>query len=300
MINSNSINKLSEKIKSHYSTFSKTEKKIADYFLENSNSVVFLSIHEIAKRMNVGPSSIMRFSTKLEYSGFSSLKKDLGSFIQDDLAPLDKFKLHLNDPNSSPNTIEQIAQNEVNNINSLVNNFNEKQFQNIVKILLKAENVYTIGVGLSSHLANLTSYMLRRIGTKSFALNKLGITYSEQLMPIGKNDVLLAFSLPTYSIETIEAAKHFYENKSKIIGITNKITAPIIQYTTEHMLIKSDSKYIAGSLGAINVLIYTIVNEIAHRDKNRAMSAIEDIIAKRQWKTVSGFGNHSKSLAKNL
>ncbi len=280
-MNSNSISKLSEKVKENYNNFTKTERRVADYLLENVNSIVFLSIHEIARRLNVGSGSIMRLATKLGYDGFASLKKDLTALIQEDLTPLDKFKLMLDDPNASPNTIEQIARNEVANINSLVNNFNEEKFNNIVNILSKAENIYTMGLGLSSHLANLTSYMMRRIGIKAFALNKLGITFSDQLMPAGKKDVLIAYSFPKYSPETIDAAKYFYENKAKVIGVTNKLTAPVIQYSTEYMLVKSDSKYIAGSLGAVSVLIYAIVNDLALRDKQRAKSAIEDIIKKR-------------------
>ncbi len=281
-MNNNRVNKLNEKIKERYKTFSKTEKKIADYFLEQTNSVAFLSIHEFARRLNVGSGSIMRFANKLGYDGFASLKKDVTTLIQEDLTPLDKFKLLLDDPDAKPNTIEQIARNEVNNINSLVNNFNEEKFQNIVNILLKADNIYTMGMGLSSHLSNLTSYMLRRIGIKAFALNKLGITFTDQIMPTNKKDVLVAFSFPKYSTGTVSAAKYFYENKAKVVGFTNKLTAPIVQYCKEYMLVKTDSEYIAGSLGAVSVLIYSIVNELALHDKQRAKNAIEDIIKKRK------------------
>jgi len=280
-MNSNSVNKLSRKIKDNYNSFTKTEKKIADYFLENRNSVAFQSIHEFAKKLKVGTGSVMRFASKMGYDGFASLKKDLTELIREDLTPLDKFKLLLEQPNPTPNTIEQIARNEVKNINSLLNNFDEEKFKKIVNILLKAENIFTMGLGLSTHLANLTSYMLRRIGIKSFALNKLGITFSDQLVPVSKKDVLIAYSFPKYSKETINAAKYFYENKAKVIGVTNKLTAPVVEFSTEYMLVKTNSEYIAGSIGAVSVFIYALVNDLAIKDKQRAKNAIDDIISKR-------------------
>lgn len=282
MANNNNVEKMKDRIKSSAKLLSKTEKKIADYFIENSNAIAFLSIHEIASKMNVGPGSIMRFSKKMGYSGFASLKKDLSHSIQDEIAPLEKFKLLLDNPVAELNTIEQIAKNEVDNINSLVNNFDKQQFEAAVETIIKAENIYTLGFGLSSHIASLTSYLLRRIGLKAYALNKLGITFPDQIMPIGNKDILIAYSLPPYSKETIESAKYFFENKSKVIGITNKLTVPIVEYSSICFIVKTSSKYITNSLSAINVLIYSLINEIAIRDKYRAKKAIEDIISKRK------------------
>ena len=261
--------------------FTATEKKIAAYFLDEKNEIAFLSIHDLAVQLDVGRASILRFANKIGYKGFLQLKKDISQKIQEDIAPLERFQLMLDKSVVGFNTINQIAENEVNNINALINNYDETALKKAIELIQGANIVYSMGIDLSSFVAGITSYLLQRIGTTSFPVTLGGLSFLEQLININKNDVLIAFSFPPYSPETIEAAKFTKKQNGKIIAFTNSLTAPIAQFSDVVFKIKTESVIFANSLSSSLVLIYSLVNEIAAKDKNRSMSVINKMISER-------------------
>jgi len=262
-------------IRSKLPTFSKSEKVIADYFLEQQNDVAFLTIHEISKKLSVGRASIIRFAKKLDYDGFYSLKHDIKNNLQSSIAPLEKFRLAINETVSDFISISQIAENEVNNINSLLNNFDTKAFKKAIAILSEANVIYTTGFNLSSFLAGITSYLLQRIGLKSFPTNLGGRSLAEQLINIDGKDVLIAFSMPPYSHETIKAAEFAKKQKCKVISFTNSLAAPIVSCSDVVLHVKTDSEIFTNSFSATLVLLYSLVNEIAVHNKARFKEAVK-------------------------
>ncbi len=273
---------LNEKIKKVSPTLSKTERKIAEFFLDQSNDIAFISIHDLAAKIDVGQGSIMRFSKKLGYSGFSDLKKSVISTIQDDIAPLEKFKMNLElGINESDESLFTIAKNEVDNINFVINNFDKKNFNKAISLIENAKNVYTVGFAMSSHLSNMTSYLLRRIGIRAVALNKLGLTSNDQQMPVAHGDVLIAFSFPPYTMDTINMAKYFKTSKAKVISFTNNIAAPIIQYSNVNLLVRTQSEFLTNSIGAVIVVLTALANELAVKNKHNTLKTIDKILFSR-------------------
>ena len=262
-------------IRSKLDTFSKREKVIANFFVEQLNDVAFLSIHDISEKLSVGRASIVRFAQKLGYDGFYALKQDIKNQLQTSIAPLEKYQLALNDVTHSSTSITQIAENEVSNINFVVNNIDKKSFEQAAKMLAQAETIYCAGYNMSSFLAGILSFLLQRIGLKSFPTNLGGRSLEEQLINVGPKDVLVAFSNPPYSIETIKAAQFAKKQKCKILSVTNSIASPIVQHSDIVLSVKSDSEIFTNSFSAILVVLYALVNEIAIHNKSRFKRAID-------------------------
>lgn len=277
----NGIPILRAKIEKHSREFTKSEKKIANYIQDHAKEIPFLSIHSLAEITGIGQGSIMRFSQKIGYVGFAALKKEIINSIQNDLAPLEKFKMKLNNTNKNSNLLENIAQTEVSNINFLFNNFDVENFEKIISLINISDNIYIAGVSLSSHLANLMSYFFQRIGLKAISLNQMGLGFIDQLISIRKNDLLIAFSLPPYSEETIEAAKYVKHNSGQVVSFTNTLTAPIVEYSDYYQLFATESPYISNSISPIITYMIALTTSLAMKNKNRSMKAIEKIISTR-------------------
>ncbi|MEJ2419163.1 MAG: MurR/RpiR family transcriptional regulator [Exilibacterium sp.] len=65
---------LQELIKSRYPSMSKRLQQVAAYILENPKMVAFETIAVIAEEMKVPPSTLIRFASALDFSGFNELK----------------------------------------------------------------------------------------------------------------------------------------------------------------------------------------------------------------------------------
>ena len=256
-------------IRTNIDNCSKREKIIAEYFLEQLNDIAFLSIHDISQKLNVGPSSVIRFAKKLGYAGFLELKNDIKNHIKLSIAPLEQFRLSIDGSSAPVTSIQQIAEFEVNNINHLVNNLNEESLHKAISILSRAPFIYTTGYNLSSFLAGIASYLLHRVGMKSFPTNLGGRSLDEQLVTMNSDDALIAFSLPPYSAQTISAARFAKRLNCKVIAITNSPASPIVKYSDVVFRVKSESGIFTNSVSSTLLVLYVLVNELAILNKGR-------------------------------
>ena len=256
-------------IRSKLDNCSKREKIVAEYFLEQMNDIAFLSIHDISKKLNVGPSSIVRFSKKLGYDGFLELKNDIKNHIKLSIAPLEQFRLSIDGSSSPATSIQQIAEYEVNNINHLVNNFDEEALHKAIGILSRAPIIYTAGFNLSSFLAGIASYLFHRVGLKSFPTSLGGRSLDEQLVTMNRDDALMAFSFPPYSTQTISAVRFAKRLNCRVIAVTNSPAAPIVKYADVVFHVKSESGIFTNSVSSTLLLLYGLVNELAILNKGR-------------------------------
>ena len=60
-----------------YNQYTKTEKKIADYIIKNSSSVLFMSITELADECGVAEASVHRFCRRNGAKGYQEFKMKL-------------------------------------------------------------------------------------------------------------------------------------------------------------------------------------------------------------------------------
>ena len=267
---------LEDLIQSKNEEFTSTEKKIADFILRQYNEIPFLSIHDFADRVGVGRASIMRFTNKLGFDGYLSLKREINNRMMNTLAPMEKFRLSLDQKVSENTLLNEVGQNEVDNINFTLNNLNQKSYKNAVSIISRSNMVYTIGYNLSSFLAEMVSYLLQRIGVKAVSANMGGRTIVDQLINIDRKDAVIAFSLPPYSEETIDAAKYAKEHGVKVISFTNSLTSPIVPFSEVVLQVKTESQIFSNSISSISVLIYSIVYEVALKNKSRSLDALNE------------------------
>lgn len=262
--------------------FTGTEKKIADFILGQFNEIPFLSIHDFAERVGVGRASILRFTKKIGFDGYLSLKREINNRMMNTMAPMEKFRLTINNETSKNSLVNEVGQNEVNNINFTLNNFNPKNYKKAVDIISNANIVYTVGYNLSSFLAEIFCYLLQRIGAKSISATMAGRAMVDQLRSIEKKDVVIAFSLPPYSEQTITAAKYAKEHGAKVISFTNSITAPIVPFSEVVLQVKTESRIFSNSFSAISVLIYSLVYEVAVKNKSRSIVALNEQLSVKE------------------
>ncbi len=64
-----------EQIRKEYDGLSKRLKQVAQYVLDNGNSVVFDTVSTIAERADVPPSTLIRFANAFGFSGFNEIKQ---------------------------------------------------------------------------------------------------------------------------------------------------------------------------------------------------------------------------------
>jgi len=258
-----------------YNQLSESQKKLADFFLENLDLIPFLNIYQISEATQYSVASIVRFTQKLGFKGYSDFKNAFTKHFQKNIKKLEMFPLVQLDK-LKEHTLTAVANQDIKNINETLKLIDTKTFDEVVSLILSSDRVYTMGLGISYLLAQLLAYQLMQVGVDAYYFKNDSTTFFDQILFLTPQDLIIAFSFPPYSIETIEAAKFAKERKIKVVSITNKHAAPITFYSSKSLLVKSDNMLFTNSFSAISVLINAFATECTKQDKKRAEKILAD------------------------
>ena len=280
---------IKEKIKSIYDNLPKNQRKIAQYIINNFDRIPFLNVQDLSKATGASVASVVRFAQRSGYKGFSELREAIAASLQRGLHNSEIFPL-LEKRKAEDDLLTDVANLDIKNINDTLNLIERKTFNYVVERISKARRVYTAGLGISYFLADILAYQLTQVGIDSSLLKHNHTLFHEEILFLDKNDLLIVFSFPPYSKETIDLASYAQERKINVISLTNKPASPITFYTKANLIVESKNMLYTNSFAAISVLINAIATSCAVKDKVRAGKVLkesEEIVA-IQNKTISG------------
>jgi DNA-binding MurR/RpiR family transcriptional regulator len=254
-----------EKIQQAYPHLPRNQRILAEYFLDNLDQVPFMSIHEIATEVQISVATVVRFTQKLGFTGFSEFRSGIKKSLQESL----NQNIFPDIKDLSDNLIQSVANQDIKDINETLKLLDHHNFHEIVDWIMEADAVYTCGLGISHLLSQILAYQLTQVGIRARAFYKGSATFIEQLLYLSPKELLIAFSYPPYSRETIETAKYARQRELKVVAISNKATSPISFHAHKLLIVKSENLLYTNSLAANSVMINAIATECARRDKRR-------------------------------
>ncbi|MCL4278337.1 MAG: MurR/RpiR family transcriptional regulator [Ignavibacteriaceae bacterium] len=260
---------ITEKIKSKYNSLPKNHRKIADYFINNFDRIPFLNVQELSESKVVIVASIVRFAQRSGFKGFSELRDSVAESFQEGLKNKEIFPL-LKKRKDEDDLLTQVANLDIKNINDTLNLIEQKSFNYIIDRILFADRVMTGGLGISYLLAEILAYQLTQVGIDSSPLKHTHTLFHESVLFLKSKDILILFSFPPYSKETVDLARFAEERKIDVIAITNKPASPIT------LIVESRNMLFTNSFAAISVLINAIATACAVKDKVRAKKILKE------------------------
>jgi DNA-binding MurR/RpiR family transcriptional regulator len=234
----------------------------------------------------VSEASIVRFAQLLGYKGYKELKAEISTSLKNQISPTERFQRAVTEKEKIPDVLKFVAQNVINNIYDTVDSINTKEFSNVVDAIIRAQQVYCMGLEVSYHFARLMSFLLRNYAYNAHYLSMDFLHFQEQIAYLSKDDLLIAFSFSPYSRETVEAVTFAKKQKIPVVAFTDKKVAPIRQHATHCIQIKTDNITFTNSLGAVVVVMNAIITELNFRDKERTLNAlkiIEETISNKRY-----------------
>lgn len=280
---------IKEKIKSKYNSLPKNQKKIADYFINNFDKIPFVNVQDLSIATGASVASVVRFSQRAGFKGFSELRDAIAGSLQKELYSKEIFPLFEN-RTAEKDLLVEVANHDIKNINDTLNLVERKTFEYVTDRIIKSERVFTAGLGISYLLAEILAYQLTQVGISSSILQHSHTLFNEQILYLNPKDLLIVFSFPPYSKETIEAAEYANDKKIDVIAVTNKHASPVTFFTKANLIVKSENMLYTNSFAAISVLINAIATACAVKDKQRAKKVLkesEEIMIK-QNQIISG------------
>jgi DNA-binding MurR/RpiR family transcriptional regulator len=210
------------KIRSLYNSFTKKEKKIADYVLNNSN-VIYMSITELAEACDVGETTIIRFCRKLGTKGYQEFKLVLAREM---VSPEEDVHQNIGPLDDLESIIKKTTQANISAIEDTVKVVSSDELDKAINAILNADKVDIYGVGASAFTAGDAKYKLMRIGINAEAIGDPHIQCMSTVNLTPKS-VAMGISFSGSTKDTVDSLTLAKETGAFTIAITNYEKSPI-------------------------------------------------------------------------
>jgi DNA-binding MurR/RpiR family transcriptional regulator len=267
------ITDVRDRILIHVEELPPQQRTIADYLLEHLDTVPFLSVPELASRCGVSEATIVRFGQRIGFSGFAELKTALVELLQDRLNVDDEADTE----DLGDDVLESVAVHEGRNIRRTVDSIDREVFNAIADLVFAADHVYTFGMGISAHLAELAAYTLVQTGAAAHPLSTGFSSPREQLVAITGKDLLLVVSLPPYSRQSLELLTDAADAGAATVALCDRLTAPAARRAGLALAVRSDNLTFTNAVAAMTVVINALATAIATRHRDEAIDAFARI-----------------------
>ena len=245
---------------------------MAEYLLDNQADIPFLSIQELAERTGASEATVVRLCQAIGYRGFPDLK----------MAMVERLRSHPPASETAADagrreSLELVARHDRLNLDRTLEQIDRRAFRAVADALFDADHIFTWGVGVSAHLAGLAAYLFTEHGLRSHALDHRFSNPREQLVTLRSRDLVLVFSFPPYSRQTLELLDASKERGALTVAITDRPSAPAA-ITADHALAAASSGVMLGnSMTATTLVLNALLLEIAFTHQGETAEALSRI-----------------------
>ncbi|UXY50586.1 MurR/RpiR family transcriptional regulator [Pseudomonas tohonis] len=252
-------------------------RKVADFILRHPLKAATLTIEELAQETSTSAAAVNRLARALKLPGFTALKAALVSTLQDLVSPVDKLRNELAQrPDGAFGLHEQI-QVASGNLGSAASSNSPSTFEAFVDCLTQARRIYILGFGNSAYMAGLAAANLMPYCADAVAISMEGGNENAayRLAAITEHDVLLAISLPRYSLDTIHLARFANERGARVLAITDSPVSPLVRLAEQVLFAPADHPVLISSNTVVLALIESLVAAVMTRNKEAVKLAAE-------------------------
>jgi len=275
-------------LESGMSGFSKGQKRIASYIMENYDKAAFMTASKLGQLSGVSESTVVRFAYELGYAGYPALQRTLQEMIRSRLTSTQRIQV-ADSMMSGHDVLSSVMRSDFDRLRMVADKADRREFDLVVDELVRARHIYILGVRSSSFVAGYLNFYMHLLldNVTLVQSNEAGAIF-EQLFRIGPGDVMLAISFPRYSKITINTAKFAKDRGATILGITDNELSPLGQMSSAAVLAPSEMISFVDSMVAPMSMVNALLVALGFRlgkDVSNIFSELEDI-----WETYGVFG----------
>ena len=274
-------------IEKNMSSFSKGQKLIARFILENYDKAAFMTASKLGKTVQVSESTVVRFATQLGYEGYPSMQRALQEMIRGKLTSIQRIQASDGELAGS-DLMTNVLQRDMEKIRMAIDQTDGAEFERVVDTIIGARRIYIVGFRSSSFLAGYLNFYFRLIFDNVTLVNGGAAGSFDQLFRVSKGDVVIGICFPRYSELALKTIQFARDRGATIVGVTDSEMSPINQMSSNSLLVRSEMISFVDSLAApmsmLNALILAVANKKG-ADISATFSELEHI-----WERFDIFG----------
>ena len=280
---------LLKQIEALYKSFSKGQKRIANYISENYDSAVNLTAAKLGKIVGVSESTVVRFATELGFKGYPQFQDALEEIVKNKLNSIQRIRMTTNKIEKS-DILHTVLQSDKDNIKRTQEDISREEFEKAVELISEADHIYVVGGRSCEPLSHFMAYYLNYIFADVRLVDSGCIAESfEDIHRIGSDDVVIGITFPRYSIDTVKIIEFSKNRQASVIALTDSAVSPLTQYADCMLYAKSDMVSFADSLVAPLSVINALIAALSIRNNEKVLKTMEGL--EKIWKEFSVYAD---------
>ena len=212
-------------------SMSNHERRIADFLLENVEIVRSHSSKSLAEQVGVSQSSVVKFSQKLGYKGYSDFKLSLSESV----ARSAMLPQAIHGDIASDDDLATVARKLISRKNIALNETvmanSEESLTQSAEALRQAKRILLFGVGASSLVARDVAYKLMKLG-KSVLIESDTHVQVANAATLGKGDLVFAISESGLTQDVVRVAEAAVSQGADVLSLTRFTRNPLTELAT--------------------------------------------------------------------
>lgn len=252
-------------------TFSKGQRKIANFILESYDKAAFMTASRLGQKVGVSESTVVRFAFELGYGGYPDMQRSLQKMIRSRLTTVQRIEV-TRDRLGDQDLLSMVLQSDIEKIRQTLEELDRNSFYNAVEAIVSARKIYIIGVRSSASIASFLHFYFNLIfgNVVLVSANTASETF-ESLLRVGEGDAVIGISFPRYSSRTVQAISFARDRGATTIAITDSETSPLAPISRYSLMARSDMASFVDSLVAPLSLVNALLVAVSQR-KNEDLS----------------------------
>jgi DNA-binding MurR/RpiR family transcriptional regulator len=282
---------LIEELRHRYDGLTHSQKRIAEYIVENSQAVAFSTVDRMAAKLGVNPSTIVRFTYRLGLKGFPDLQERMRELVR---GRLSRTGDPINESHAAPHlegsSFGASLSHDWQNLHQTIAGLDTDAFGRAVDILVGARRVYVVAGFSTFPVAHYFALILDRLRSDISLLATNDAFSTPRLVELQPEDSVVAFTFPLYASATHRVVKWANETRAKVIAITDSPISAVGQIADVVLVAASAGIGMHNSLVAPMAIANALLNAVVaakgagaqerYRRRNRMMNRWDAFLVK--------------------
>jgi DNA-binding MurR/RpiR family transcriptional regulator len=251
----------------------KSDRRIAEVLIAAGPQAAFLSAHELARRADTHPTTVIRFARRLGFPGFPDLQLELRGKAIASASPAGRMRERLGRIEGD-DTLARLVEAEVAVLVAAAEEVPPDRLSALAARIIAARRIAVFGIGHSAVLADYLTMRLHRSGYDVRALTDLDWKAVDALAGFGPGDEIIAIVLRSTSDRI--------DNLARLASETG-IGLSLIGDLEAHMRRPEGALILAATQprdGGVSILVpltlcNALVVEVSRLDGGRSLAALE-------------------------
>lgn len=268
---------LISRIESMMPKFSKGQKLIASYIMDNYDRAAFMTALKLGETVGVSESTVVRFATEIGYDGYPKLQRAIQEMTRNRLTSVQRMGVTESRIGDS-DILDSVLNQDINKIKKTLEEVSHEDFYSAVDSIVGARKIYILAARSSAPLANFLGFYFNLIFENIVVVKATSeADIYEQLFRISKEDVIIGISFPRYSKIAVKSMEFASDRGASVVVMTDCMASPMIKPSDYVILARSDMASIVDSLVAPLSMINALIVATALKKKKSLTNTLKEL-----------------------